>query len=60
MSHEQFERQGPTEKQKEFLNNLLEDENISKTDYSYLINFANSIIFNRKQYQKKLQEGGTQ
>jgi len=60
MSHEQFERQGPTEKQKEFLNKLLEDENISKTDYSYLINFANSIIFNRKQYQKKLQEGGTQ
>jgi hypothetical protein len=59
MSHEQFERQGPTEKQKDFLNKLLEDENISKTDYSYIINFANSIIFNRKQYQKKLQEGGT-
>ena len=60
MSHEQFERQGPTEKQKDFLNKLLEDENLSKTDYSYMINFVNSIIFNRKQYQKKQQEGGLQ
>ena len=60
MSHEQFERLGPTEKQKDFLNKLLEDENLSKTDYSYMINFVNSIIFNRKQYQKKQQEGGLQ
>lgn len=58
MSHETFERQVPTSKQKEFLSKLLDDENLSKTDYSYVINFANSIIFNRKQYQKKLQEGG--
>ena len=56
MSHETFERQGPTEKQKDFLNKLLDDATISKTDYSYIINFVNSIIFNRKQYQKK-QEG---
>ena len=56
MSLENYERQGPTEKQKEFLNKLLNDENLSKTDYSYVINFVNSIIFNRKQYQKK-QEG---
>ena len=56
MSLENYERQGPTEKQKEFLNKLLHDENLSKTDYSYVINFVNSIIFNRKQYQKK-QEG---
>ena len=53
MSLENYERQGPTEKQKEFLNKLLNDENLSKTDYSYVINFVNSIIFNRKQYQKK-------
>ena len=56
MSHETFERQWPTSKQKEFLNKLLDDTTISKTDYSYIINFVNSIIFNRKQYQKK-QEG---
>jgi len=56
MSLENYERQGPTEKQKEFLNKLLNDENLSKTDYSYVINFVNSIIFNRKQYQKKQEE----
>ena len=56
MSLENYERQGPTEKQKEFLNKLLNDENLSKTDYSYLINFVNAIIFNRKQYQKKQEE----
>lgn len=56
MSLDKFERQQPTEKQSEFLNKLLNDENLSKTDYSYIINFVNSIIFNRKQYQKK-QEG---
>lgn len=57
MSLENYERQGPTEKQKEFLNKLLNDENLTKTDYSYVINFVNSIIFNTKQYQKR-QEGG--
>ena len=56
MSLDKFERQQPTEKQSEFLNKLLNDENLSKTDYSYIINFVNSIIFNRKQYQKKQEE----
>ena len=56
MSLENYERQGPTEKQKEFLNKLLSDEVLSKTDVSYIINFVNSIIFNRKQYQKKQEE----
>ena len=56
MSLDQYERKGPTEKQREFLNKLLDDENLSKTDYSYTINFVNSIIFNRKQYQKKQEE----
>jgi len=56
MSLDQYEKKGPTEKQKEFLNKLLNDENLSKTDYSYVINFVNSIIFNRKQYQKKQEE----
>ena len=56
MSLDQYERKGPTEKQREFLNKLLDDENLSKTDYSYVINFVNSIIFNRKQYQKKQEE----
>ena len=57
MSLDQYEKKGPTEKQKEFLNKLLNDENLSKTDYSYVINFVNSIIFNNKQYQKR-HEGG--
>ena len=56
MSLDKFERQQPTEKQSEFLNKLLNDENLSETDYSYIINFVNSIIFNRKQYQKKQEE----
>jgi len=56
LSLDKFERQQPTEKQSEFLNKLLNDENLSKTDYSYIINFVNSIIFNRKQYQKKQEE----
>ena len=56
MNLDKFERQQPTEKQSEFLNKLLNDENLSKTDYSYIINFVNSIIFNRKQYQKKQEE----
>ncbi len=56
MSLDTFERKAPSDKQKEFLTKLLSDETLSKTDYSYVINFVNSIIFNRKQYQKK-QEG---
>ena len=57
MSLDQYEKKGPTEKQKEFLNKLLNSESLSKTDVSYIINFVNSIIFNNKQYQKR-QEGG--
>ncbi len=57
MSLDQYEKKGPTEKQKEFLTKLLSDGILSKTDYSYVINFVNSIIFNNKQYQKR-QEGG--
>ncbi len=51
------EKYKPTSKQKEFLMKLLSDEHLSKTDYSYTINFVNAIIFNRKQYQKKQTEG---
>ena len=43
----------PTEKQVDFMNKLLKDDLLSKTDYSYIINFTNSIIFNRKQYLEK-------
>ena len=57
MSLDQYEKKGPTEKQKEFLNKLLNSESLSKTDYSYMINFVNSIVFNNNQYQKR-QEGG--
>ena len=57
MSLDQYEKKGPTEKQKEFLNKLLNSESLSKTDYSYIINFVNSIVFNNNQYQKR-QEGG--
>lgn len=56
MSLDQYEKKSPSDKQKEFLGKLLADENLSKTDYSYVINFVNSIIFNRKQYQKKQEE----
>jgi len=57
MSLDQYEKKGPTEKQKEFLNKLLNSESLSKTDYSYMINFVNSIVFNNNQYQKR-KEGG--
>jgi len=57
MSLDQYEKKGPTEKQKEFLNKLLNSESLSKTDYSYIINFVNSIVFNNNQYQKR-KEGG--
>lgn len=57
MSLDQYEKKGPTEKQKEFLNKLLNSESLSKTDYSYVINFVNSIVFNNNQYQKR-KEGG--
>ncbi len=43
----------PTSKQVEFLNKLLIDDNLTKTDYSYVINFVNSIIFNHKSWTKK-------
>tara|TARA_B100001123_G_C15262181_1_gene1006982 strand:+ start:1133 stop:1357 length:225 start_codon:yes stop_codon:yes gene_type:complete len=49
------EKYVPTEKQKDFLQKLLSDENLSKTDYSYIINFVNSIVFNNKKFREAKQ-----
>ena len=43
----------PTSKQVEFLHKILNDDNLTKLDYSYIINFVNSIIFNHKTWLKK-------
>jgi len=48
-----YTKYNPTTKQVEFLNKLLIDTNLTKTDYSYVINFVNSIIFNHKSWTKK-------
>jgi hypothetical protein len=43
----------PTSKQIEFLHKLLNDKEISKLDYSYIINFVNSIVYNHNSWIKK-------
>ena len=48
-----YTKQNPTTKQKEFLDKLLIDDNLTKSDYSYVINFVNSIIFNHKTWARK-------
>jgi len=53
MSEQKITNYLPTQKQKEFLNKLLLDSELSKMDYSYLINFLTSILYNHKQYKKR-------
>ena len=53
MSEQKITNYLPTQKQKEFLEKLLIDDNLTKLDYSYIINFVNSIIFNHKTWNKR-------
>ena len=46
-------KKNPTSKQIEFLHKLLSDKNLSKIDYSYIINFVNSIVYNHKTWIEK-------